>query len=404
MKSRLLFFVLTLFLAVNLSAQENQSFSLNNITKNFDKLGLSFEVAYTSEVFSNLSGGYSQKTCYIDNFDFLMNFDLNKSIGINNSQFVFYVLGNNGNIPSDHIGAIQGVSNIETTPTWKLYQAYYTQSLFNEKLSYVLGIYDLNSEFDVRETSSLFINPAHGIGTDYAQSGCNGPSIFPNAGLALSFNFKFTDNILFRTGIFEGIPADPNNPIGTHLKIQKDEGVLIASEMNLEFGNFEELDENFARYAIGGWYFSTEFEDIISLDKYGNPLTHKGTYGIYAFAEKYILNTGANSRIAGFLRVGMADDKVNMVDYYIGGGIVYYGLFNESDQFGIAVASAHNNDRCRYTTNLDSNETNIELTYHTQIFEWLSVQPDIQYIINPSAEHNISNSLVVGTRLQLTLN
>ncbi|MBI9072104.1 MAG: carbohydrate porin [Melioribacteraceae bacterium] len=401
MKSRLTVLLFVSIFITNIFAQNDKISTDLNFKNTLDNAGILFEVAYTSEFFSNVSGGLEQRAFYIDNFDFLLNMDMYKSLGIKNAHAVFYVLGNNGDIPSDYVGAMQGITNIATTPTWKLYQAYFTQTLFNDQFSFVVGLYDLNSEYDVRETSSLFINPAHGIGTDYAQSGFNGPSIFPNAGLALSLSYNFTDNFLIRTGIFEGTPTNPNNPYGTQLQLDRNEGVLISSEINLEFGDFAELDNTFARYAIGGWYYTSEFEDIAGQNELGNPLKHKGTFGIYAYGEKYLLKTGSSGSLAGFLRVGMADSKVNQVDYYIGGGLIYYGLFNENDQLGLAVASAHNSDECRCATALDPYETNIELTYSTNIFEWLSIQPDIQYIINPSAEANIENSLVVGTRISV---
>lgn len=49
--------------------------------------------------------------------------------------------------------------------------------MFDDKLSLLFGLYDLNSEFDTQETSSIFINPSHDIGAEYAQSGKNLPSI-----------------------------------------------------------------------------------------------------------------------------------------------------------------------------------------------------------------------------------
>ena len=45
-------------------------------------------------------------------------------------------------------------------------------------------------------------------------------------------------------------------------------------------------------------------------------------------------------------------------------------------------------------SDLLSYEAAIELTYKAQFFEWLCIQPDLQYIINPGAIKNINNSTV----------
>ena len=52
-------------------------------------------------------------------------------------------LGNQGGDPSRHIGDAQIVSNIETFDTWRLYEAWVEQQLFEEKLSLLAGLYDL---------------------------------------------------------------------------------------------------------------------------------------------------------------------------------------------------------------------------------------------------------------------
>ena len=67
----------------------------------------------------------------------------------------------------------------------KLYEAWFEQTLFDDRLSFKAGLYDLNTEFDVVETAGLFINSSHGIGPDFSQSGVNGPSIFPTTSLGI---------------------------------------------------------------------------------------------------------------------------------------------------------------------------------------------------------------------------
>jgi porin len=63
------------------------------------------------------------------------------------------------------------VSNIDASDAWKIYEAWLKQSLFQDRLPVLAGLYDLNSEFDVIESAGLFLNSSHGIGADYSQTG-----------------------------------------------------------------------------------------------------------------------------------------------------------------------------------------------------------------------------------------
>jgi porin len=43
----------------------------------------------------------------------------------------------------------------------------------------------------------------------------------------------------------------------------------------------------------------------------------------------------------------------------------------------------------------------LEWTYALVVTPWLTIQPDIQYIVRPSGKSSVSNALVVGVQLSL---
>ncbi|HEY7251691.1 MAG TPA: carbohydrate porin [Methylomirabilota bacterium] len=43
----------------------------------------------------------------------------------------------------------------------------------------------------------------------------------------------------------------------------------------------------------------------------------------------------------------------------------------------------------------------LEWTYALVVTPWLTIQPDIQYIVHPSGKSSVSNALVVGVQLSL---
>ncbi len=52
---------------------------------------------------------------------------------------------------------------------------------------------------------------------------------------------------------------------------------------------------------------------------------------------------------------------------------------------------------------LNRAETALEFTYLVTPLPWLSVQPDVQYILDPSTDGAVEDALVVGFRLQIAL-
>ena len=50
----------------------------------------------------------------------------------------------------------------------------------------------------------------------------------------------------------------------------------------------------------------------------------------------------------------------------------------------------------------DSSETTLELTWQQPLNRWLSLQPDVQRIINPGADPKLADSWAIGLRVTVT--
>lgn len=391
----------------------SQNLILSDFNNKLNPKGIDLKFNYTGEVFSNLSGGLERKTVYLDNIDIVLNLDLNKMVGWKGATINTYFLGNHGSVPSEYSVTIQGTSNIAAHETWKLYEFWIQQNFLDDNLSLLVGLFDLNSEFDTRETSLIFINPSHGIGAEYSLTGKNGPSIFPTTSLAFRASYKLSNSFNIRAAVFDGVPGDLNNPNGTSVALNKNDGVLIASEINYvsESGEF---DNRYFKFAVGGWYYTDEFEKLGKSNNEGNSLTQQGNSGIYAFAEKFLYEEHGfmNQGLTGFLRVGIADQNVNQVDGYFGTGINYIGLIpgRDEDIFGFAIAASHYSTAYKSLKKLENHASKtkdfeyiFELTYSFTPMEFLQIQPDIQYVVNPGNSYNNENAFVFGTRFQLAL-
>ncbi|MCG8506051.1 MAG: carbohydrate porin, partial [Sphingomonadales bacterium] len=110
---------------------------------------------------------------YLDNLDLTLEADLGRAVGLADTTLFLYGLYNNGTAFSDGlVGDAQVVSNIEApVAAFRLYEAWLEHRLFEDAVSLRAGLYDVNAEFDALESAGLFLNSAHGIGTDIGQTG-----------------------------------------------------------------------------------------------------------------------------------------------------------------------------------------------------------------------------------------
>jgi carbohydrate-selective porin OprB len=76
---------------------------------------IDLSIVYTAELFSNVRGGLERSARYLDNLDVTLRVDAERAFGWRGATLFAYGLYNNGEpFSEDLVGAVQGVSNIET--------------------------------------------------------------------------------------------------------------------------------------------------------------------------------------------------------------------------------------------------------------------------------------------------
>ena len=114
--------------------------------------------------------------------------------------------------------------------------------------------------------------------------------------------------------------------------------------------------------------------------------------------------TGASPTEKGlviFTHIGFAPQNSSLVNFYIDSGLNYKGLIptRDNDVLGVAFAYGHlnNNPQDNEGSSNPGYEIVVEATYQIELTPWLSLQPDLQYVIHPSGT-DIANALVLGAR------
>lgn len=280
------------------------------------------------------------------------------------------------------VGDFQTVSNVQAETRPHVYEAW-AQWRASPAFALKAGQIDLNSEFDVQEIGSLFLNSAHGIGPDFSQSGLNGPSIFPMTASALVALIGREKGVQARFGVFDAVAGAHHDPRLPAVRLPGTTGALLVGEVEVPVGS--------AQVQLGAWTYTTRFDAIVP----GMPRAR--SQGAYALVEGPL-----HGALSGWARVGLADARANPVAASLSGGLA---LDVKDLRFGLAFAQARAGGPLRRTLfpagRARHAETAIELTMAHNLAGWISVQPDVQYIVHPGWDPGLRNALVMGLRVAL---
>ena len=350
---------------------------------------LSIEIAYTADVMANTVGGARRGARYLDNLDVVIGADLDALVGWRGASIGLYGLYNNGRSICALVGDAQGVSNIETgLAAVRLYEAWIDQKI-GDHVSLRAGLYDLNSEFDALDAASLFLGSGHGIGSDFGQSGRNGPSIFPSTSLAARLELRFAEGWALRAAVLDGVPGNPDRPARTAVHLGNGDGALLVGELEAPIAG--------GKFLLGHWRYSAAFDRIDGVGQ------EKGNAGAYVRAEFPVTN-GPGRRIDAFGRFGIASRRFNDFGRFAAAGLTFSEWIpgRSEDVFGVAMAAAFTSPSLRQKDDAGQSEIALEATYRTPLAEWLSIQPSVQYVLNPSADPTIPSALVFGLRTEIS--
>ena len=258
----------------------------------------------------NVAGGARRGTTYSGLAGVQVTLLLERLIGWRGAQIFLVGLGTHGGAPSELVGDAQGVSNLEAPGDAWLEEAWLQQNLFDDRLSWLVGRYDLNSEFYRLQSGTLFANSSFGIGPELALSGVAGPSIFPNTAVGTRFAFKPSPNAVGRVALLDGVPV--GRPEGGMRLFAPGDGFLLVAEvavLSRPDTTSEPRQRRFqigrgpvrpyaGKLAVGAWHYSARFPDLVITSQTGQPVRHRGSYGAYLIGDQTVwsgLQSSCNS-------------------------------------------------------------------------------------------------------------
>lgn len=351
--------------------------------------GFQFEASYIGDVVNNLSGGIKTGTRYLGMANIRAGFDTEKA-GLWKGTFVYVNAANtHGAMPSaELLGDMQVASNIEAGNHTYIQELWIKQTF--KKVELTVGLQDLNVEFAASEYGGLFLNSSFGILP--IVSGNIPAPIFPLTSLGVTAKWNIFNNTTLLAAVYDGSPSDFDyNPYNLNWKFATGDGILAIAELQQKVS----IHQLPGSYKLGAYSHNHVIEKIFD-QNLPDSLNHT-TLGLYAYGDQLLWESG-NKNLGMFFQMGYSPSKDTANHHYVGVGMNLTGLFGKTNSNVLGLAVAHSG----FESGMGS-ETTIELSYQAQISPNLFIQPDIQYIIDPSGGYSdLDNCLVATLRVGLS--
>ncbi len=396
------------------NGDENPKSSKNwwGLRGDLEEKGLTFLLVYTGDMAFNTTGGVKRGSAYLGNMDMSVSVDTEKLGLWKGGTFNVYGVSNFGGryLTGELVGDVQGASNIEAPHTTKLFELWYEQKLFDEKLAVLVGLHDLNADFDVVDNGGDLLNSSFGI--QPTMTGNMSVSVFPAAGSAVRLKYEPNEQWTLLAGVFDGDQGDSggNNRHGIHNSLNDKSGVLTIGEIDYHL----KLPLPYAAeplpgtVKLGAWMNNRDFDDVSDLDALGDAIVHDGNFGIYVDADQLVYKENTDPEdmqgLGVFLQYSQVPQDRNTINMYRGFGLRYMGLIahRDEDTLSFGMGQAFISDSLRDASGQEAFERVLELTYKVQVTPSIVLQPDIQFITNPNADAALKNATVVMLRTQVS--
>jgi porin len=351
------------------------------------------EISYIGEIMNNLTGGIKTGTGYLGMANIQISFSTKAAHMWKGGEFFVNIANTHGDEPSaKYLGDLQMASNIEAGDHVYLQEIWYRQSWKSGEIT--AGLMDLNIDFVSTSSGGLYLNSSFGVLPTV--SGNIPAPIFPLTSLGISVKWKPIEKYTLLSAWFDGGATNfSENPHNLNWDMGAGEGILLFNEIQREtaFGILP------GTYKLGLYLHAhilpEEDDNDEDIDS-----AYKNNNGLYLIGDQVIWQSQNKERsLSTFVQMGLSPRKHNMNHYFLGGGVNFTGLFSKHGKDIAGIAIAH--DGLRGDA---GNETALEFTYQYSGIDFLYVQPDMQYIINPAGVgERLKNCLVVFLRVGICL-
>ena len=387
--------------------EETLSKDWGGLRTELSTLGITPTASYTTQLMGNPIGGQSQGFTYAGTLEASINWDLHKLVGIPGLSFNVGGAWSTGrNLSAEHIGNKATVQSAYTAPgngtnNLTLGEMYLQQQLLNDSLVIAAGRLAPQGTFATMPVFNNYlnaaINPAPGA---LVINDVTFASYPPGVEWGAQALYNVTPALQVTGGVFNTNQSSAlGGKGGLNFALQQgNRGALSVIQLNYLFNDAPGDTGLPGQYSFGGLYDSNRFTNL------SNPnSTKSGIYMVYGMFQQMVYRDGGADSQKGLTVWGKTalapKATVSILPYFVGAGLSYEGAIPRRDD-DIAAAGVIYGSFSRYIPRTTA-ETVIEINYQITLTRWLSITPDMQYVIRPSGSSAIKNALVLGTQVAI---
>ena len=392
--------------------------------------GIDIKADYVGEVGANLHGGYNDdKTArYSDQFGLGVALDLQKLWGWDNTQAKIQLTNRNGqNISNDRVGDPRAGTLSSSQEVYgrghmvRLTQFWIQHQMFDNKLDVKLGYFGEGEDFNTFPCDFQNLSFCGSQVGNYVNTWYN----WPVAQAAIRVKYHITPELYAQIGAYNQNPSQLEHGNGFKLSGSGTKGTVIPVELVWS----PKVNNLPGEYRVGFYKSAADAPDVRE-DVNGNDAvlsgadfrTRSSKKGYWFVAQQQLTthNGDASRGLNIAANATFHDKETNTVDNYQSIMLVYKGPFNArpKDDVGIGAARLHVNedvkknaelrnisngvsdyDNARFSP-LRETEYNFEINYGFHVTNWLTVRPNLQYVVQPGGVDKVDNALVAGLKIQ----
>ncbi len=363
-----------------------------------EERGITFAGSYLLDWSSVWSGGLRNVASTRSLVDLNATVDLDRLAGWHGAAVFFDFQSTDMRGGSADVGDFQGIDNVESGRNMdQISELWFEQKLFDGRVRFKLGKIDANAEF-------AFLDAAAGVvsSTGSISATMLGNPTYPDPATGIVAFAYPTDWFYAGGGFFDGATMDgyPTGPRGpaTFFSDDKSSSWYWIGELGLTWKQLAGVGKG--RLAGGIWHHTAEFSRF-------DGGVDDGATGFYLVGEQQVVARGESEELAGkglfvFARYGWADEEVSDAGNHLGVGVSVFGTFGgrDDDEAGLYYSYVDlSDDR---DAGYAEDEHLIELYYMVQVTPWLTVRPDVQFVLNPGGDSTIDDAVVGMLRFEVT--
>ena len=392
--------------------------------------GIDIKADYVGEAGYNARGGYNDDKTgrYADQFGLGVALDLQKLWGWDNTQAKIQMTSRNGrNISNDRIGDPRAGTLSSSQEVYgrghmvRLTQFWIQHQMFDNKLDVKLGYFGEGEDFNTFPCDFQNLSFCGSQVGNYVNTWYN----WPVSQAAIRVKYHITPELYAQIGAYNQNPSQLEHGNGFKLSGSGTKGTVIPVELVWS----PKVNNLPGEYRVGYYKSAADAPDVRE-DINGNDAattgadyrTRSSKKGYWFVAQQQLTthNGDASRGLNIAANATFHDKETNTVDNYQSIMLVYKGPFNArpKDDVGIGAARLHVNDDVKKNAELRNGsngvsdydnalfspiretEYNFEINYGFHVTNWLTVRPNLQYVVQPGGVDKVDNALVAGLKIQ----